>query len=132
MSVDWQNTTFHLFCDGKTLREIAELSGFHRSTIERWSALGQWRKRREEIWTAARLRSQNESSVKYSDSLNHVSNEALDVLKLALAERQAYYKGEIPKRGLKVSGRMLVSIAKAFAALDRSIFEQMGYKVGSK
>lgn len=65
MSVDWQNTTFHLFCDGKTLREIAELSGFHRSTIERWSVLGQWRKRREQVWTEARLRSQNESSVKY-------------------------------------------------------------------
>jgi hypothetical protein len=104
MSVDWQNTTFHLFCDGKTLREIAELSGFHRSTIERWSVLGQWRKRREEVWTEARLRSQNESSVKYSDSLNHVSNEALDVLKMALAERQAccLWSNNFEKRQLLV------------------------------
>ncbi len=86
MSVDWQNSTFHLFCEGKTLREIAELTGFHRSTIERWSVLGQWRKRREEIWTAARLKAKTESTTKYSEVLNHVSNEALEVLKLALAE----------------------------------------------
>ena len=42
------------------------------------------------------------------------------------------YKGEIPLSGMKVSGRMLVSIAKAYAALDHSIFEQLGYKVDSK
>lgn len=132
MSVDWRNKAFHLFCQGKTLRVIAELTGFHRSTVERWSVTYQWRKHREACWSEARSRVLNETSLKFTENINHVSTKALEVLQEALAERQAYYRGEIPKRNMKVSGRMLVSIAKAYAALDRSLIEQLFQRDGSK
>lgn len=132
MSVDWKNKAFHLFCQGKTLREIAELTGFHRSTVERWSVTYQWRKHREACWSEARSRVLSETSLTFTENINHVSTKALEVLQEALAERQAYYRGEIPKRNMKVSGRMLVSIAKAYAALDRSLIEQLFQRDGSK
>lgn len=132
MSVDWKNKAFHLFCQGKTLREIAELTGFHRSTVERWSVTYQWRKHREACWAEARSRVLSETSLKFTENINHVSTKALEVLQEALAERQAYCRGEIPKRNMKVSGRMLVSIAKAYAALDRSLIEQLFQRDGSK
>ena len=131
MSANRKLEALHLFYQGLSLRKVAESVGVHRSTAERWSTQEHWREKRETAWRKAREELAQSTACTHKAHINEVYDSVHTLLIEAVAERQMYFNGKLGKRALRVSNRMFLNLAKAYAEIEASFIRNLGQRNGS-
>jgi AraC-like DNA-binding protein len=122
----------HLFFSGHTLAEVAQAVGVHRSTTERWSREEGWVEQREIRNYELKHKYIKENFQFYYHNVIGVADDVYRVIADGIAERRLLSEGKLARRNLKISNRMLISMAKTYANLEKMICELDSYKMASR
>lgn len=107
------NDGFAVFLTGVSLRQVAEQIDVSFSTVFRWSRRYSWVVKRQLAWQEAAETTRERHTLHMKQENTFITDHLFSEFTFALAQRQAFREGKLPRNALKYSTRDLCRLAMA-------------------